>query len=248
MEKFLTSKSLNQQNKILLNDLFDKPDYPVSKSHNVHPIIDTLARKAILENGISDTLVSASSDILESIISDWDNAAGNVGVLRTYLVEISKFLSLARQCSWRDRSFVSALLVTNRLALRNLVLDGCGGAQSSKDIMKFSNFFSPLLFGEIPESLAKKVEASSHTYRAHIITVNAKDSKTNTPSFKRKNTSSYYNAPKRVAQLNFSKPNYPAKDNSDFGKVDRDYRQQVFRGQKPFHPKGNQKNNRGGKG
>ncbi|CAL4101433.1 unnamed protein product [Meganyctiphanes norvegica] len=109
-----------------LNDLFDKPDFPVKG--NVHPIIDTLARKSILESGISDTLVSSSSDILDSILSDWDNAVGNVVVLRTYLVEVTKILSLARQCSWRDRSFVSALLVTNKLALRNLVLDGCGGS------------------------------------------------------------------------------------------------------------------------
>ena len=246
VENFLTAKSINQQNKMQLNDLFDKPDFPVKG--NVHPIIDTLARKSILESGISDTLVSSSSDILDSILSDWDNAVGNVVVLRTYLVEVTKILSLARQCSWRDRSFVSALLVTNKLALRNLVLDGCGGAQSSKEVMKYSNFFSPSLFGEIPESLAKKVEASSHTYKAHIITVNTKDPKSSTPTFKRKNTSSYYNAPKRVAQLNFGKPNYSAKDNSsDFGKVDRDYRQQVFRGQKPFNQKGNQKNNRGGK-
>ncbi|CAL4090100.1 unnamed protein product, partial [Meganyctiphanes norvegica] len=54
VEKFLTAKSINQQNKMQLNDLFDKPDFPVKG--NVHPIIDTLARKSILESGMSDTL------------------------------------------------------------------------------------------------------------------------------------------------------------------------------------------------
>ncbi|CAL4140980.1 unnamed protein product, partial [Meganyctiphanes norvegica] len=77
------------------------------------------------------------------------------------------------------------------------IIEECGKIGTMlKEVMKYSNFFSPL-FGEIPESLAKK----------------------------RKNTSSYYNAPKRVAQLNFGKPNYSAKDNSsDFGQSEEQQR------------------------
>ncbi|CAL4058785.1 unnamed protein product [Meganyctiphanes norvegica] len=55
LEKFLTAKSLNRSAKLTLNDAFDKTEVSVGKA-TAHPVIDCLARKAIIEGGISTPL------------------------------------------------------------------------------------------------------------------------------------------------------------------------------------------------
>ena len=225
LEKFLTAKSLNRSTKLTLNDAFDKTEFPLGKA-TAHPVIDCLARKAIIEGGISDTLMSCVATMIETILEDWDRAVTDIQGIKEYLKDMAQFMTLAHQTSWRCRGFIIALLVSNKLALRNYVLDSCGGAATSKDIMKHSNFFTPNLFGEIPDSLAKKVEGNSNTYKNHIIFTNIKDQKGNFSSVKRKNPYPYSSATKRVAQMNFNRQD---REISNFGKTDRDFRQQVSR-------------------
>ncbi|CAL4155574.1 unnamed protein product, partial [Meganyctiphanes norvegica] len=216
LEKFLLAKSMNQGNKVLLNDAFDKPEYPLGPGI-VHTILDSLARKAILERGISDTLLDAVAAIINTMLDDWERASGDLMEIKASLKEISKFLTLGHQTNWRCKSFIVAILVSNKVALRNYVLDNCGGPSTSKDIMKHTSFFTPSLFGEIPESLAKKVKSGSQTYWNHIIHTSK--------CYKKKKTPPYYNASKGVAQKSFNRQNRKV---SDFGKKDRDFRQQVY--------------------
>ncbi|CAL4097180.1 unnamed protein product, partial [Meganyctiphanes norvegica] len=236
IEKFLFAKSLNKGSKVSLNDVFDKPEFYLGKSKGatIHPILDSLARKAIIEGGISDTLLEAVGVIINTMLDEWERASSDLIEMKASLKEISKFLTLGRQTNWRCKNFIAALLVSNKLALRNYVLDNCSGSSTSKEIMKHSSFFTPFLFGEVPESLAKKVEGSSKTYWNHIIRT-SRDTKKNNPNNKRKKSPLYHNVPKKVAQMNFNKHK---REVSDFGKRDRNLRKQDYFARKQNKSKG----------
>ena len=174
LENFFNGKSLIVNNKIKLNDkAFDPPTMAAPTKENAH-VIDALLRSALTENAICDKFIMAISDK----VKEWEDpgSADTMSSDEKFKV-LSDSLKLASIASLRSKQYSVAAFVNNKINFRQRVLDKCTGPKYSKDILKNTSLASPLLFGDIPESLNKKYDISAASRDSYMIRPMASSSK-----------------------------------------------------------------------
>ena len=170
LRTFLNSKTLVQSNKITLPTyVFDPPSINVDSKNIKFNVIDSLARKATIENALSTQVISSNKDRLYNILSSWDKEDENGIKLCDSLTTNDMFndysamyesLKIASKALNRNKHLVLSIFCINKLNGRQYVLDHCSGSQTTKDLMKNTNLDSPSLFGNPPESLLNKMNNS----------------------------------------------------------------------------------------
>ena len=73
---------------------------------------------------------------------------------------IVESLKLASISSLRAKQFTSATFTSNKMGLRQRILDKCNGPSYSKELLKRTSLASSGLFGDIPESFITKLDSS----------------------------------------------------------------------------------------
>ena len=170
---FLEAPSLVQGHKLMLNSAFSH-DFVSAPTSSQHHVLDCHVRRALLDNAIARSLSEVGETYVKSILADAEE--GQVELpeeLKDPLQLILDCFMFVGSSTWRVGQACSALLVSNRLALRKLVLEKCRGSEETKGYMLRSTFFSPHLFGPVPEEIADRVARSSANYKDHLITVPA---------------------------------------------------------------------------
>ena len=78
-------------------------------------------------------------------------------------------LKLAWSSNLRCRTFIYAVFTNNKITFRQHVLDRCIGSKLSKQYLKGSCLSTPNLFGDVPESFAKRLDASSTSHKTYVL-------------------------------------------------------------------------------
>ena len=170
LRTFLNSKTLVQNNKITLPTyVFDPPTINVDSKYIKFNVIDSLARKATLENALCSQVINADKNGLYNILSSWDQE-DETGVklgesltpndMYNEFCAMYESLKIANKAQNRNKHLVLSIFSTNKINGRQYVLDQCSGSKTTKDIMKNTNLDSPNLFGTPPESLLSKMNNS----------------------------------------------------------------------------------------
>ena len=170
LRAFLNSKTLVQNNKITLPTyVFDPPTINVDSKSVKFNVIDSLARKATIENALSSQVISSNKNRLYDILTSWDQEDENGIKLCDSLTTNDMYndysamyesLKIASKALNRNKHLVLSIFCTNKLNGRQYVLDHCSGSQTTKDLMKNTNLDSPSLFGNPPECLLSKMNNS----------------------------------------------------------------------------------------
>ena len=167
LRTFLNSKTLVQNNKITLPTyVFDPPTINVDSKYIKFNVIDSLARKATIENALCSQVINANKNRLYNILSSWDQE-DETGVklgesltpndMYNEFCAMYESLKIANKAQNRNKHLVLSIFSTNKINGRQYVLDQCSGSKTTKDIMKNTNLDSPNLFGTPPESLLSKM-------------------------------------------------------------------------------------------
>ena len=73
---------------------------------------------------------------------------------------IVESLKLASISSLRAKQFTSAAFTSNKMGLRQKILDKCNGPSYSKELLKRTSLASSGLFGAVPEYFITKLDSS----------------------------------------------------------------------------------------
>ena len=169
IRKFLNAKTLVQNNKIVLPTyIFDPPSINIDSKSKFN-VLDSIARKIIVENALGSQVINSAKDKIFDMLSHWDDIDENGIKMSDNLTPEDMFndysanyeaLKIVSKTQNRLKHLIVSLLTTNKLSARQAVLDLCGGSKTTKDLMKHTNLDSPNLFGTPPESLSEKMNNS----------------------------------------------------------------------------------------
>ena len=145
-----------QNNKITLPTyVFDPPTINVDSKYIKFNVIDSLARKATLENALCSQVINANKNRLYNILSSWDQE-DETGVklgesltpndMYNEFCAMYESLKIANKAQNRNKHLVLSIFSTNKINGRQYVLDQYTGSKTT-DIMKNTNLDSPTLFG-----------------------------------------------------------------------------------------------------
>ena len=129
--------------------------------------MDSLSRKCLIENTIVDNFIEANISHLDTVFSEWDSF--NVNDLKGQFMILYNALKVSWAANGRGKQLLIALFTSNKIAFRKFVLGLCGGSNQSKETLLGTTLASPSLFGDIPESFARKLDANSHTYNSYVL-------------------------------------------------------------------------------
>ena len=160
LHNFLTSPSLAQNNKIQLDtEAFDPTEMSNDKGDNWH-VVDSHARKIIVENLVVDQLIEKSLDRMKQTKTILETNPESPIKWKRELDLYQSLLEISFAANLRGRHTTSAMLVTNKLKARTKFLARCTGPDYSKKIMKHTGFAYPTLFGPTPDVLKLKIRES----------------------------------------------------------------------------------------
>lgn len=158
LDDFFNAKNLVQKFKVSLpNKVFDKPSVPIGRFVNYH-VIDSFSRQCLLENLLGDRLLGAVLDLINSTLKDWNNL--DKDSLFGRMQACKKTLGMGFIMSQRCRQYIVAIYTSNKIKFRNYILDLSVGSEETKRVLKGSSLFSGSLFGELPESFKRGVDAA----------------------------------------------------------------------------------------
>lgn len=151
-----------QEGKVTLDRMvFDQSSCAIDKKF-LYGIVDSICRDSLRETLVAEQFTDILKDKFSKIIDDWEVVSKDVNALRTALEEARDMLTLVSPSLGRSRQLQTGLMVSNKKACRQHVLDQCEGHDVTKKAMLGSSFVSPSLFGPTPESLKRRLETSSY--------------------------------------------------------------------------------------
>ena len=160
LEAFFKGSTLVRDQKVQLpRNVFDPSSITMSKNDNFH-IIDSLLRKAIGEIGVVDKFILALMEFVNSW-STSDDEEINLELFADRARIVASSLSITSMANLRARQFCTAAFTNNKLKFRQNVLDRCFGQNQTKEILKLTSLSTPGLFGPLPESFAKRLDAAA---------------------------------------------------------------------------------------
>ena len=136
--------------------------FPISSidlSSNVHSRLDSFLRQSLLDTYTIESYVKLIVELLPPI------AGGDLSPedRMKSMMEVLKLVVLIAEGSQRSGQSQLAAFVTNKLALRDVVLGKFTCQPTSKHILRGSSFLSPNLFGPLPESFKTSLQHNSET-------------------------------------------------------------------------------------
>ena len=152
-------------NKVKLNPLAFEPCEMNLESNVNYGVIDLVSRKGILENILVDELLEASISMVDGLIPCLIN--DNTDLKEKFTI-VGNTLKLAWSANLSCRTFIIAAFTNNKISFRQHVLDRCWGNKLSKQYLKGTGLASPDLFGDIPESFAKRLEVNSDSHKTYV--------------------------------------------------------------------------------
>ena len=160
IERFLNGGNLTTNSKIRLNpQVFEPCDFTVDKKTNFN-LLDSLSRKCISENAIVDQFIGSTRDRIHCILENWEAQTDRDAIREEFMI-LFESLDIAYATNLRCKQFIISFFTSNKLSFRKYVLDRCVGNDLTKETMKGTGLATPSLFGNIPESFAKRLDASS---------------------------------------------------------------------------------------
>ena len=219
LRDFLEGKSLLDGDKVQLPSFaFEPSSLNVDRSSNF-ALFDSLSRKGLLENFITDQLIDKQLKFVRDILSNWDELTNHT-FLKRMIATLENLTMLSFQSSLRAQQYMIALFVTNKKAFRKYILDQCNGSEDTKDILKGTCFATPTLFGDIPESFLKKFDNSAFQFNRYVLRPSknlpggsgyktqsdrsgAPPNKRSKPDYRQFNRSTTYNPNKSSSSVNY---------------------------------------------
>ena len=237
MELFLTGNSLCSNSKVKLHSLAFEPSETSLEKGSNFPAIDSLSRKGLIENALVDQWLESGISHTNTLLSDWEEHILNLPLLKEHLSLHSQAMHVAWSANLRCKNFLIALFTNNKICFRQHILDKCTGSTTTKDILKGTALATPFLFGDIPESFAKKLEVSSNVHNSYVLRPKGGFSKgaSSYSGSKRQSNFSFNSEPKRY-KPNFSGFNSKFKNNNTNKYDSNNNSQQFFRGKKQQNP------------
>ena len=173
IDKFLSAKTIIHANKVRLDErVFNPPECTVSPKENAHTI-DSLLRGAISENALCDKFIMSVKD--EVVKWADPDICDNVDIKQKYKILVES-LKLASISSLRAKQYTTAAFTSNKMGLRQKILDRCTGHNYSKDLLKRTSLASSGLFGPVPESFISKLDNSIGTRENFMLKPSASSS------------------------------------------------------------------------
>ena len=124
-----------------------------------HPFttVDALIRAALFDSYITEELINMVMELIDGIMDGLSSSVPNfdLGPLN-FIIKVLSSTSFSNQ---RSIANISAAFVTNKLALRNYVLNRFFVPPYTAEILKSSNFACEGVFGEFPESFKQCMES-----------------------------------------------------------------------------------------
>ena len=169
-ESFFNADSLAHNGIIKLHDsAFEPCEIKADAKWKHFSIIDAILRKSLMENCIVDQFISCSLSHLGGISNKLTSNELSIADVKNHLDVTTQTLNVSWSANQRCSNFISAAFAANKFTFRQVVLDNCNGWDYSKSQLKGSTLASPYLFGDIPESFAKKLEINSNSYQKYIL-------------------------------------------------------------------------------
>ena len=126
---------------------------------------DKILRNGLIDNIITDHLIEAGNVRLQALLNNWDYVLdlikkGNLDFKSElkYLLEIG---GLAFASNLLNRNDLIAGFTNNKMHLRDKILFKTRGNPQTRDKLRLSNLASPSVFGDLPESFTKTLNASA---------------------------------------------------------------------------------------
>ena len=155
LRELLNAKKIGEVN-------LDPKIFPMRKNDcNItnHPFttVDALIRAALYDSYVTDEFINILMDLIDGIIDSYASSVPNLdlGPLN-FVIKVLSSTSFSNQ---RSIANISAAFVSNKLALRNYVLNRFFIPPYTAEILKNSNFACEGVFGEFPESFKQCMES-----------------------------------------------------------------------------------------
>ena len=106
--------------------------------------------------------------LLERIKDTLDNE-DQVNSFKEELCWCYKMLFMIERCVVRATSFSTSAHVSTKLILRNQVLDKLWGDESTKEQLRYSQFSTPSLFGDLSAEFSPNLKPESSTFYKYVL-------------------------------------------------------------------------------
>ena len=189
----------------------DHTAFPVASvdlSHSSLPQMDSILRRAMLDNFSLDEYLQLIIELLPTI--EKEDTPPEVKLDNLDLV--FRLVVLIAEGNQRSGQSLMAAFVANKLAMRDVVLNKFNAPLTSRQILRGSNFLSPNLFGPLPESFRNSLLHNADTHLrltskgAASTRSSASSSQTAPKTRKRQADFSFFNYPKKRRGFGFNKP------------------------------------------
>ena len=176
--------------------VFESSSFALSKNHFC-PIVDKFLKDQLTDNLITDEFIDMTDNLVRSASHiPTDNPGLDTSAVNALLIDklnlIRKSVLLSSANNLRGRHNILSGIVRNKLVLREEVLRahwGGAGSDNTKEALLGSSFFSPDLFGPVPESISQNCVRNPSLILKPRKTSSAKD---NSPAQSSPSTSSAF--------------------------------------------------------
>ena len=162
---FLDGPSLAKAGKVELRGPAFLPGSVNIGAENKLINIEHMLRLGIKEQHASEFLMGV---LLERIQDTLDNKE-QVNSFEEELRLCYKMLTMIERCVVRATSFSTSTHVSTKLMLRNQVLDKLWGDESTKEQLRYSQFSTPSLFGDLSAEFSPNLRPESSTFYKYVL-------------------------------------------------------------------------------
>ena len=162
---FLDGPSLAKAGKVELKGPAFLPGTVYIGSDNKLVCIEHLLRHNLKEQHASEFLMG---ELLERIKDTLENE-NQVKSFKEELRWCFKMLFMIERCVVRATSFSTSAHVSSKLMLRNQVLDKLWGDESTKEQLRYSQFATPSLFGDLSAEFSPNLRPDSSTFFKYVL-------------------------------------------------------------------------------
>ena len=169
---FLSGPSLAKSGKVELRGPAFLPGTVNIGSDNKVVSIEHLLRHSLKEQHASEFLMG---ELLERIKDTLENE-NQVKSFKEELRWCFKMLFMIERCVVRATSFSTSAHVSSKLMLRNQVLDKLWGDESTKEQLRYSQFSTPSLFGDLSAEFSPNLRPDSSTFYKYVLSTTKPES------------------------------------------------------------------------
>ena len=130
----------------------------IDVTNNPHTTLDALIRNSMMDNFTVDEYLKLLFEIIPKLSL---TSASQADKSQLLALAMEVFIMVA-ECNQRSGQAQLAAYVSNKLALRDVVLDKFSSQNTSRDILRGSSFLSHNLFGPLPESFSESLKSSTN--------------------------------------------------------------------------------------